>query len=916
MMKKLPPFERKRFIGLLVLALIVGLGYGINQVLAAWHTPAPLHQETETIHPPFEILDADGTNVLESGAPISTMKTCGQCHDTDYITTHNFHADLGLSEYQPTSEINASPGAFGRWDPLVYRYLSQPQDQLLDLGTPEWIMTYGLRHVGGGPAATSRHGQPLTDLSPDPSNPETAILSAEGTAQPWDWEQSGDIETNCFLCHIANPDNEARTEAILGGDFAWANTATLLNTGIVTETNGKLQWNPQAFDANGVLVQAPVQDPTNENCGLCHGVVDMSQDVLVLHDFTINNPQTATTGQVISPQKISESGMNISGKKDLARSWDVHAERQLQCTDCHFSLNNPAYARRENAPEHLIFDPRRLDIGDYLQRPNHNFARGQSAQYTIDEEQKGSMRRCESCHTTEPGHADWLPYMERHMAVLACESCHIPQMYAPAIEQYDWTVLTADGRPHTHYRGIEGNSETSDTVQQLVSGYRPILLKRENVDGETPLAPYNIITTWYWVYDDANGNKRPVREIDLKAVWLDGSGGYAPEVLAMFDANGDGALDHDELIIDTEEKRDFIAARLSKLGLNNPRIEGQLQPYSINHDVARGDWATKECTTCHTEDSRVTQALEVAPYTPVGAEPQFVESNVQYKGEFYTDENGALYFKPDPLEEGIYIFGSSNVDWIDLLGMLAFIGTLLGVAVHATVRYLFASKQEKKEHPVKRVYMYTAYERLWHWLQVVDIVLLIFTGLIIHRPDAFPIFDYSNVVLAHNILAVVMIVNAGLALFYHLAIGEITQYIPRPRGFIDQAIVQAKYYLQGIFRGDPHPFEKTPRRKFNPLQQITYFGLLNILLPLQVITGTMVWGAQKWPEVANALGGLPLLAPIHSLIAWLLASFVIAHVYLTTTGPTVLSSIEGMVTGWEDIEATDIHGGDLEPQEE
>ena len=35
-----------------------------------------------------------------------------------------------------------------------------------------------------------------------------------------------------------------------------------------------------------------------------------------------------------------------------------------------------------------------------------------------------------------------------------------------------------------------------------------------------------------------------------------------------------------------------------------------------------------------------------------------------------------------------------------------------------------------------------------------------------------------------------------------------------------------------------------------------------------------------------ALGGLPYLAPFHTLIAWLLATFIVAHVYLTTTGAT------------------------------
>ena len=77
-------------------------------------------------------------------------------------------------------------------------------------------------------------------------------------------------------------------------------------------------------------------------------------------------------------------------------------------------------------------------------------------------------------------------------------------------------------------------------MTDLVTGFQPVLLQRTNVDGDTLLAPYNLITTWYWVYDDANGNTRPVRLTDLQAAYFE-NGSYAPEILAAFDANGDGS---------------------------------------------------------------------------------------------------------------------------------------------------------------------------------------------------------------------------------------------------------------------------------------------------------------------------------------------------------------------------------------
>jgi thiosulfate reductase cytochrome b subunit len=201
--------------------------------------------------------------------------------------------------------------------------------------------------------------------------------------------------------------------------------------------------------------------------------------------------------------------------------------------------------------------------------------------------------------------------------------------------------------------------------------------------------------------------------------------------------------------------------------------------------------------------------------------------------------------------------------------------------------------------------MYSVYGRFWHWLQTFVIALLLITGLIIHRPDVYGIFSFPYIVLIHNILAVLLVINAALSLFYHLVSGEIRQFIPRPYGFFDDAIIQARYYLKGIFKGAEHPFEKAPHKKLNPLQQITYFGILNVLLPLQIVTGALMWGVQQWPRIASWFGGLPYLAPFHSLIAWIFAAFIVGHVYLTTTGHQPLTSIQAMMNGWEEVE---VHG--------
>ncbi len=154
----------------------------------------------------------------------------------------------------------------------------------------------------------------------------------------------------------------------------------------------------------------------------------------------------------------------------------------------------------------------------------------------------------------------------------------------------------------------------------------------------------------------------------------------------------------------------------------------------------------------------------------------------------------------------------------------------------------------------------------------------------------------------HNVIAVILVINAALSLFYHLTTERIQEFIPRPYGFFDDTIVQAKYYISGIFKGEGHPFEKRPDSRMNPIQKATYFGILNVLLPLQMLTGALMWSVQKFPAVANWFGGLPFLAPFHSLIAWTFATFIIVHVYMTTTGATPLESMRAMVAGYENVE--------------
>ena len=884
-------------VALLIVAVLLSLGRAAGAQDGA-PTPAPAGSP---LHPVFPLLDGDGRNVLDSGAAVSPMITCGGCHDTDYIAANNSHADAGLASYGAPDGDRAwagDGGLFGGWNAITYRVLSAEGDIVRDLTTPEWVQRFGARHAGGGPAVISRAGGPLAESA---LAIDTTVVPAAGAAQPWDWAASGAAELNCFTCHLPEANNDARVAALADGRFGDAATATLLGTEIVEEEpggGGGWRYNRAAFDEAGNLrpEYVTVGDPTAANCGSCHGVVHNTEAPLTLDSLTTADWTTLTTGQILSPQRISSSGLNLADKTTLGRSWDVHMERVLECVDCHYAVNNPIYYETPTGeqPEHLTFDPRRTDFGEYLYRPSHQFAAGPTPAQTA-----AGGSRCESCHSIANSHT-WLPYQERHTAALACEACHTPKLYAPALQTIDWTVLTAAGEPVRAYRGLDGARVGADT---LITGYEPALLPRAR-DGA--LAPFNLLTSWYWVAGDP---PQPVPLRDLQAAYFEGDA-YAPAILAAFDADGDGQISHSELTISTNEQIAAVGGRLSAVGLSNPRIQGEVEPYAIHHNVTRGEWVTRDCRACHGSDSRLAAAVALADRAPGGVSPAlYGTGEVSWPGEVTADEGGALHFTPSTAAAGLYVLGHNASRVVDILGALMIVGVSLGVVAHGGLRLLAARRRagqaaESGAEEVHQVYMYDVYERLWHWVQTAAILLLLFTGLIIHKPDLFGIFSFAYVVQVHNILAALLIINAGLSLFYHLASGEIKQFIPRPRGFFDEAFRQAIYYLRGIFRREPHPFEKTRARKLNPLQQITYVMVLNVLLPAQILTGALMWGAQRWPATAEAMGGLSWLGPLHSLVAWTFAAFIILHVYLTTTGPTPAAGIKAMMLGWEDVEVT------------
>jgi thiosulfate reductase cytochrome b subunit len=199
---------------------------------------------------------------------------------------------------------------------------------------------------------------------------------------------------------------------------------------------------------------------------------------------------------------------------------------------------------------------------------------------------------------------------------------------------------------------------------------------------------------------------------------------------------------------------------------------------------------------------------------------------------------------------------------------------------------------------MKREYVYKGFERFWHWMQAALVIFLGVTGFEIHGSITF--FGYDQAVRYHNAAALSFLVLIAFAIFWHFTTGEWRQYVPTWKNLR----AQIQYYMFGIFRNAPHPTRKTVLSKLNPLQRLVYAALKILVIPVMVVSGLLYMFyryPQRYEVVSLNIAGLEVVAVLHTIGAFLLVSFFIAHLYLITTGQTVTSNLKAMVTGVEEL---------------
>jgi thiosulfate reductase cytochrome b subunit len=208
---------------------------------------------------------------------------------------------------------------------------------------------------------------------------------------------------------------------------------------------------------------------------------------------------------------------------------------------------------------------------------------------------------------------------------------------------------------------------------------------------------------------------------------------------------------------------------------------------------------------------------------------------------------------------------------------------------------------------MQRIYLHPLPVRIWHWSNAATCLLLFLTGVQIRYVGLVDVISFRLAVMLHSWLGFVLIANFFLWLGYYLCSARIRSWHAElnPVRYFIGSLRQTVYYGYGILKGLPNPFHPGVYRKFNPLQAMTYQILMLLLLPVQFVTGILLWNLDRFAVPVSLLGGVRVVDTVHVLIFIFFAFYIPAHAYLGTLGRTPGRYYKEMVTGYEEADDED-----------
>ncbi|MBN2333600.1 MAG: hypothetical protein JXO49_05355 [Deltaproteobacteria bacterium] len=527
---------------------------------------------------------ADG--VYDNLPPFRPSETCGACH-RQVADNHwgNFHSGLRMLElldaqgdpiprgtWDPSRPWISGPGMFGNWCPTYQRQLADmntvftDENEFLakvDLSAFEFVQQCSICHVGGGIGDLNPYGYTVPEPHYEHDNSaRAAALATDATngnhdlvpLNAWDFqvkegmvvqaqwhEESGILDVDCLMCHLAGYKHLARNAQITDGTFK--NAATV-GTGVATPDPET----PDVFDYQSYYVSRDPENklylnsnfsrnikriPDSANCLACHMPESLEFENEVLNGDAWQDGFLAATAVASSdPQNpdplISANQHAAVYRNDYLKrgdSWhgdEVH--KVLQCGGCH-SETGKFTAVNQHSPgkglDPLKF-PAEHDETVKTCEDCHLYYGDLDGDHIADIEHYGppemqgkhhiagllapivpTARRIVDASGTEE------EFLGNHLDIISCTACHVQKRYTAA-RSVDYST---GGR----FYNLTGNPpDLPPAGEEIALAYtwrentrNKVIAGVPNPEWRRKIYPFNYLTAIYWDNigtTDANGD--------------------------------------------------------------------------------------------------------------------------------------------------------------------------------------------------------------------------------------------------------------------------------------------------------------------------------------------------------------------------------------------------------------------------
>jgi predicted CXXCH cytochrome family protein len=469
-----------------------------------------------------------------------------------------------------------------------------------------------------------------------------------------------------------------------------------------------------------------------------------------------------------------------------------------------------------------------------------------------------------------------------------CRECHVREydQYSKSLHaQVSKKLCYACHNPHytTSFREMSGNERKRICLacHNAVQTHRWLPQQRLHFNYLECTACHalnaSIGLLFYMVGKRGDSPEKLLRYEDLEPFIGPGKEGLADTL----DSDGDKKLSEAEL-------RTFLE-RLKRKTFSEAALEARVLVLQPSHDFTSKGEQTKDCTLCHSSDaSFYSKTLLEIPEKDGGFRTLPVDRAVLAR------------FGQSPFVDDVYLLGESKIQkkdleevaaalkrigfkWIDLIGSLMVLFCLAGVFVHAMLMFL-TRKLRRRPQSRKDAEPMPVMVSCWHWLHGLCVVLLVATAIHLRLPDIAPLFaTFLNAVNFHNLAAAILMVDYVFWLFYHLWKREFrTRFLVSPSDFFRDTSAMLHYYGYLIFVGEGNPLTERDYYPFDPLERSFFLTMMLLFLPVQMITGVLLYDVNAMMPVIRVLGGLRVVDAAHLLFAYVLICCVIIHLYFHT----------------------------------